>query len=198
MSSWRPPAGTTCTVEPSASFPRHRPFVATVLDDDRLLLDVGDEALPSVRSFDAVASFVTPEAVLRVGGVLVAADVEGGQFELLVRDVEQVQRRRTPRVDIDLPVSLSSVEAPGPAVCVRGRTVNLSAGGCRVVTRTPLPPGAEPEVALDVGGGEVVVAHACVLSSEHDDTAWHYRLMFTDIDPLDRSRLLDITGPIAA
>lgn len=181
MGHWRPPAGTTTLIESEDL----TPITAVVLDDDdRLLVDIGSSAAPESDAVAVVASFFTPDALLRVVGKLVVADDERGQYELVVSDLERVQRRKTRRVDIDLPCSLTAPEA-----VVKGHTLNVSAGGCRVQTDRMFPSVDEPIVSLQLADGETVVAVAYVVARAKDGDTWDYRLMFTDIDPGDRDRL---------
>ena len=187
MAQWRPPVGTTTLVE--AEVKGAAPLTATVLDDDRLMLDVGASPRPEPPVFDAVASFFTPEALLRVTGVMTLADDEAGIYELVVKDVQRVNRRSSRRVDVELRVSLVVADDAGPTVSVVGHTVNVSAGGCRVVTEKPLPGGSDPMVTLELGDGVTVVAGCSLLCTEHEADVWDHRLMFTTIDPDDRDRL---------
>jgi hypothetical protein len=186
MGRWRPPVGTTTLVEPADA--DVEPLTATVLDDDRLLLDVGSSPRPSTETFDAVASFFTPEALLRVTGVMTLTGDDGAVYELVVKDVQRVDRRTSPRVDVELRVAMIVTDAEPPLTLV-GHTVNISAGGCRVVTDRPLPAGTEPTVSVELGDGADVVAGCSVLCTEHRASEWDYRLMFTAIDPADRDRI---------
>jgi hypothetical protein len=190
---WRPPVGTTTLVEPVEPVPGHEALTATVIEDDRLLLDLGASPRPG-QSTDVIASFFTPDALVRVTGVLVAVNERDHTFyELVVKEVDRVQRRQAPRVDIDLAASMVVTDAPGPMMSVLGRTQNVSAGGCRVTTDRPLA-GTDPVVSLDLADSRgPVVAQATVLSSEHHGSKWDYRLMFTAIDNDDRVRLERLT-----
>lgn len=187
MAQWRPPVGTTTLVE--TEIQGVAPLTATVLDDDRLLLDVGASPRPVPAVFDAVASFFTPEALLRVTGVMTLANDEAGIYELTVKDVQRVNRRASRRVDVELKASLVVADDAGPTVSVIGHTVNVSAGGCRVVTDKPLPGGSDPMVTLELGNGVTVVAGCSLLCTEHEGAEWDHRLMFTAIDPDDRDRI---------
>ncbi len=136
MSYWRPPEGTTTLVEPLRPEPGFETLTATVLQDDRLLLDLGASPRPTANT-DVVASFFTPDALLRVNGVLVAES--DGLYELIVKDIERVQRRASDRVAVELTASVVVLDGSGPMVSVVGHTQNVSAGGCRVHTHQPLP-----------------------------------------------------------
>lgn len=188
MVQWRPPAGTMALVEPLEPEAGHEALTATVLDDERLLLDLGASPRPP-PSADVVASFFTPEAMLRATGLLLAVGEDGGLFELVVKELERVQRRRAHRTSIELEVAMAAPDAVGPVVCVRGRTHNVSAGGCRVRTDRPLPAGTDPLVTLEIPGDAPVIAQATVLATNRDGETWDYRLMFTAIDASDRDRL---------
>lgn len=187
MSYWRPPEGTTTLVEPLRPEPGFETLTATVLHDERLLLDLG--ATPRLMAnTDVVASFFTPDALLRVSGVLVAED--DGVYELIVKDIERVQRRSSDRVDVELAASLVVLDGAGPMVSVVGHTQNVSAGGCRVHTDQPLPSGRDAMVTLEISNEPApVVAQATVLGVEHIGERWDYRLMFTAIDDADRARI---------
>ena len=70
---------------------------------------------------------------------------------------QEMERRRDPRVHVELPVSLpnSSSKMNKP-----GSTVNLSRGGMFVRTEMPAPLGTKIKIRIDLGdehGGEVVV-----------------------------------------
>jgi hypothetical protein len=187
MSHWRPPAGTTTLVEPVSPEPGYETLTATVLEDDRLVLDLGASPRPAA-DIEVVASFFMPEALLRVTGVLVL-EIDG-YYELVVRDIDRVQRRQSDRVDIELFASLVVLDAAGPIQSILGHTQNVSIGGCRVLTGEALPSGREAMVSLHlIDDQKPVVAQATVLGFDHEDSAWDYRLMFTAIDTEDRDRI---------
>lgn len=192
---WRPPAGTTTLVEPIDPDPGHEALTARVVEDDRLLLDLGASPRSGSATTDVVASFFTSDALVRVTGVLVAVEErERTLHELIVKEIERVQRRQEPRVDIDLPASMVVPDAPGPMVSVIGRTQNVSVGGCRISTEQRLA-GSDTVVSLDlVDSDGPVIAQAMVLSSEHIGSRWEYRLRFTAIDDEDRARLERLTA----
>jgi hypothetical protein len=186
---WKPPAGTTTLVEPIDPELGQEALTATVIEDDRLLLDLGASPRPGENT-DVIASFFTPDALVRVTGVLVAVQERDRTLhELVVKDIDRVQRRQAARIEIALNASMVVPDAPGPMVSVLGRTPNVSAGGCRVTTEQQLG-GSDPLVSLDLADDRgPVVAQATVLSSTHLGSKWDYRLMFTAIDNDDRVRL---------
>ena len=149
MLLWRPPAGTTILVEPVEPDPGHEALTARVVEDDRLLLDLGASPRPG-NTTDVIVSFFTPDALVRVTGVLVAVEERDCTLhELVVKDIDRVQRRQSPRVDIALAASMVVPDAPGPMLSVLGRTQNVSGGGCRVTTDQQLA-GSDPLVTLDL------------------------------------------------
>ena len=195
MPHWQPPPGTTTLVEPIRAAPGFEALTATVVEDDRLLLDLGASPRPDAM-LDVVASFFTPEALVRVTGVLVADDVEGALFELVVKDVERIQRRYAHRVEIELAATLVVADSGGPMRSIPGRTRNVSVGGCRVVTTQPLPSGAQPMISLALtDDGPPFMAETTVLAIDHQDSWWDYRLMFTAIEDSDRKRLDRLREP---
>ena len=181
MARWHPPAGTTTVIEPVHPEPGHEIINAVVLDDERFLVDLGDAARPRTSSFDAIASFYTPDALFRARCLLVSADIEGGQYQVVIEQVDQIERRVDRRVDLQVRCSVTAIDADGCARSVVGRTRNVSRGGCRLVLDRRRPPGGS------------LVAEAFVVASEHDAERdgdhWDYRVAFTFIDPADRDRL---------
>jgi hypothetical protein len=192
MARWHPPVGTTTVIEPAHPEPGGERIDAVVLDDDRFLVDLGGSPLPRTSSFDAVASFFTPAALFTARCLLVSADVEGGQYEVIIEQLDQVERRTEPRVDLEVRCSVTAIDDAGCARSVVGRTRNVSRGGCRLVLDQRRPPGDPPTVSLELADGSLV-AEAFVVACDHDDVRdgdhWDYRLAFTSIDPADRDRL---------
>ena len=91
---WKPPAGTTTLVEPLDPEPGHEALTATVIEDDRLLIDLGASPRPG-ESTDVIASFFTSDALVRVTGILVAVEERDRTlYELVVKDIDRVQRRQ--------------------------------------------------------------------------------------------------------
>ena len=192
MARWHPPAGTTTVIEPVHPEPGGERIDAVVLDDDRFLVDLGRSPLPRTSSFDAVASFFTPAAHFTARCILLSADAEGGQYEVIIEQLDQIERRVDPRVDLEVRCSVTAIDDAGCARSVVGRTRNVSRGGCRLVLDQRRPPGDPPTVAIELADGSLV-AEAFVVACDHDDERdgdqWDYRLAFTFIDPADRDRL---------
>jgi hypothetical protein len=141
-----------------------------------------------------VASFFAPDALYRLSAVARDIDGQGGVITLDVRDIERVQRRSTTRIRIELDVSLAAFDGPGPVRTVTGRTVDLSAGGCRVVTASPFPEGTDPTVAIALPEGPPVLARTSILEARVSPGYCEYRMVFAALEDDDRDRLLALTA----
>lgn len=190
VARWHPPAGTTALIEPAHPEPGCESITAVVLDADGLLVDLGASPRPRTASFDAVASFFTPDALFRARCLLVATHADADLYDVIVEQVDRIERRADRRVALELPCAVTAVDESGCARSVRGRTRNVSRGGCRIVLDRPCPQGDSPLVLLELADG-TLVAEAFVIAAGHADRddGWDYRLAFTAIDPADRDRL---------
>ena len=191
VARWHPPAGTIALIEPVHPGPGCETITAVVLDADGLLVDLGSSPRPRTASFDAIASFFTPDALFRARCLLVAAHPEADLYDVILEQVDRIERRADPRIAVDVACSVVAVDESGCARSVTGRTRNVSRGGCRIVLDRPCPQGDPPLVSLELPDGSLV-AQAFVVAAEHEDgegAGWDYRLAFTTIDPADRDRL---------
>lgn len=191
--AWKPHPGAVVLIEPDGA--EDAPITAIALPDDggRVLLDVGASPRPGDAGFAAVASVFAPDRLYRVTGKLCEVADGSGVYELVADDVEQVERRASARRRLDVPVTLTAFDGPGAVVSTLGHTVDLSSGGCRVVTDEPFPFGCEPTVSLRFDG-TTVVARAAILERRPDPAGYAYRLMFTDIDLEDRVRVAELVA----
>jgi c-di-GMP-binding flagellar brake protein YcgR len=133
-----------------------------------------------------VASFFAPDALYRLFAK--AHQEEDGLMSLDVSALERVQRRANPRVQVVLPVRLGVGDATEAAV-LSGETVDLSTGGCRVMTDRPWPTEADPVVTIDLPDGEAVCTQARVVTVDLNGDGWEYRLAFPGIAEPDAARL---------
>lgn len=195
---WHPPAGTTALIEPVHPEPGCESITAVVLDDDRLVVDIGASPRPRSATFDAVASFFTPDAFFRAECVAVEADLEGGQLELIVCQVDRIERRTEARIELDVMCAVMAVDERGCARSVTGRTRNVSRGGCRLLLDRPCPQGDAPLVSIELEDGSVMAEAFVIAVSKEDPDHWDYRLAFTAIDPVDRDRLGRLGSATAA
>lgn len=186
---WVPEAGSVVLIEPDAPGP---PITAVAVADPagRVLLDVGASPTPGHERFGAIASVFGPDRMYRVKGVLSPRGSDRGTvYELEAESVERIERRTARRGSVEVPACLTAFDGPGAVVSTLGHTVDLSSGGCRVVTEEPFPVGSEPTVSLRLDDGTTVLARAAILERRRVPEGFHYRLMFTDIDLEDRIRV---------
>lgn len=190
---WRPAPGQLALIEPVDG---GGCLTGVVLPDPaRVLVDLGASPSPAAPKVEVVATFFSAEHVVRVSGMLFAPEGSAGLAELEAHRVEVIQRRATPRRRVRWPVTLAALDDPGDFSSVTGETIDISVGGCRVVTDAPFPPGVDPTVAIDVPGlASPIVARARVVSACVAPGRSEYRLVFCDIDDDDRDRLFDLVA----
>ncbi|HZI38807.1 MAG TPA: PilZ domain-containing protein, partial [Acidimicrobiia bacterium] len=111
-----------------------------------------------------------------------------GLVSLDVSALERVQRRANPRVNVVLPIRLGVGDQEEASV-LTGETVDLSTGGCRVMTDRPWPTEADPVVTIDLPDGEAVRTQARVVTVDLNGDGWEYRLAFPGIAEPDAARL---------
>lgn len=191
---WTPQPGAVVLIEPDETGP---PITAVAVADGAsgVLLDVGASPTPAEECFTGVASVFARDRMYRVSGSLKLVDAErAGLYELVADHVEQVERRAAPRRAVHLEACLTAFDGPGAVVTTLGHTVDLSSGGCRLVTEEPFPLGSEPTVSLHLDDGSTVLARAAILERRPVPEGFHYRLMFTDIDLEDRVRVAELVA----
>jgi hypothetical protein len=180
---WRPAAGQLALIEPDEASPGHDCLTGVVMPGDRLLVDLGASPRLERNPAPVLASFFCPDALYRVTGTASAVEGRAGVVALTVDSLERVQRRAAPRVRAILPVSLSAETAP-----VRGETIDVAMGGCRVVTDVPLPL-EESTLTIDLPDGDPIVARGVVLDVSLSSGRWEYRIAFSDMADPERERL---------
>jgi len=192
---WKPRAGAVVLVEVVGN--GGAPITAVVLADadGRVLLDVGASPTPPDPELDVVASLFASDRFDRVTGALRLVEPDRpGVYELVAKEVERVERRGTARRAVEVRACLSALDGPDPAVSLVGHTVDLSSGGCRVVTAGAFPVGAVPTVSLELGPSATVLARAAILERSSTPEGFSYRLMFTDIELEDRVRIAELVA----
>ena len=81
---------------------------------------------------------------------------------------------------------------------VTGESIDLSEGGCRVVTDRRFPPSCDPTVMLHLSPTEELVALAAVLEENpRTDGRFEYRLVFIDPEDDHRERLAKVVASAA-
>lgn len=189
-------AGQLALIEPVDE--EGEPITGVVLgDDDRLLVDLGASPGRRFPPSEVVASFFCPDALYRVTATASTPARSNGLLHLEVHAVERVQRRAARRARVSLPVSLSSFDGPGEFTSVTGETVDVAPGGCRVMTKQPLPPGVDPTVSIRLPGDEPVVALGNVLEARVEPGSCEYRIVFADISEADMARLVALADRTA-
>jgi hypothetical protein len=172
--------------------------------DDAVVIDLGASPRPDLvdgtgGGTEVVASFFAPDALYRLTATLAPHDADGPAaiIDLRVRDIERVQRRTVPRARISLPVILSNfddpaTDDPGAFASIRGETLDVGEGGCRALMPKPFPSGCDPTITLQLPGGESIVALGAVLQANATgDGHYEYRLVFLELEDVDRLRLVD-------
>lgn len=177
------------------------------LDDaGALVVDLGASPRPDLAggACEVVASFFAPDALYRVTATLSAHEgaAEAAIIDLRVHDVERVQRRTAPRTPLRIPVVMSNFDDPGTGdpgafSSVVGETIDVGEGGCRAIMPKPFPHGCDPTLTLHLPDGGTVVALGAVLqATTTTDGRYEYRLVFLEVDDVDRLRLADLVGEV--
>src|SRR5262249_21232016 len=151
-------------------------LTGVVVPGDRILIDLGASPRPESDAAEVVASFFAPDALCRLFAK--ARQEADGLMSLDVTALERVQRRADPRVQVQLPVGLGVGDTATEAAVLSGETVDLSTGGCRVMTDRPWPTEADPVVTIDLPDGDEVRTQARVVTVDLNGDGWEYRLAF--------------------
>ena len=133
---WRPAAGQIALIEPVDAAPGRDCLTGVVVPGERILIDLGASPRPDSDAAEVVASFFAPDALYRLFAK--ARQEADGLVSLDVSALERVQRRANPRVNVVLPIRLGVGDQEEASV-LTGETVDLSTGGCRVMTDRPWP-----------------------------------------------------------
>jgi len=119
-------------------------------------------------------------------------------------EIERDQRRGSPRARISLPVVLSNFDHADPDVggevfaSVRGESIDISEGGCRVLIDGRFPTTCDPTVMLHLSPTEDLLALAAVLEEQpRPEGRYEYRLVFIDPDDDHRERLAKVVASAA-
>jgi hypothetical protein len=185
--AWSPNRGQVALLEVVGS-DSNVPLTGLVLESDgEILIDLGASPQPIEAEFDVLGSFFAPEALYRVDGH--AARRGASLISLDIRGVEAVQRRQAPRVRVALPVQLSAIDEPVYVTNRGARTVDLSPGGCRLISDERLPEGLDPAIIISLPDNTQVIAVGRVLAETKAADGWNYRVAFANISDQDADRL---------
>jgi hypothetical protein len=173
------------------------PVAGLVGDSDHGHLTIVGLAAPElVDGTEVMVSVFSPDALYRiragvrwVGSDRLAVDP--------IHDIEQIQRRRWPRHELQLDVVLFPAEGENLAP-VPGRTMDIGMGGLRVEMPVPLPASSAVRVRLMLPDGTPLLAAATVVASHAHDGVFEYRLAFDQLDDLDTNNLAALLDPHAA
>lgn len=203
--AWKPVAGQVALIELSDGGTECLTGVVIDGEDERaVVVDLGASPRPPSEPCEVVASFFAPDALYRMKATLTAHNGQSAIIDLNVHDIERVQRRLAPRARIALPVVMSNFDDPGNDETgafrsVVGETLDLGEGGCRVLVRQPFPTGGDPTVTLSLPDDGTVVALAAVLQAHTAPGGYEYRLVFLEMDEVDRLKLAElVTQPATA
>ena len=140
---------------------------------------------------DVTVSVFAPDALYRLIGEAVCEEKTLRCGDMVI---ERIQRRKWPRLRIDLPVTLCPVADALSLQGVPGRTIDLSVGGACIETLRPLEGEGDPMVMLNLPDGATVVCSTATVAAEELDDGWRYRLAFRDLDGDDAARLQALTA----
>jgi hypothetical protein len=188
---WRPPVGEIALIEPMHGGEDRTCLTGVVadVDGDRVRVELDSAALLPDEHDDVVVSLFQPDALYKLTGTAMLNLGPPPALDLEIKDTERIQRRAAPRLRCELPVELSALDGSGSFSTVLGRTVDIGAGGCRVLTWQAYDTGSDPTVSIELPDGERVVALARVLEAGEEDELHSYRLVFVKLDPADIRRV---------
>jgi hypothetical protein len=198
--AWKPAPGQVALIELATGGTDC--LTGVVLDDEAgeggVVIDLGASPRLDRSECEVVASFFAPDALYRMTATLHRHEDVEQIIDLRVHDIERVQRRTAPRARVVLPAVLSNfddpaVDDPGAFTSIVGETVDIGEGGCRVVTGKPFPSGCDPTVTLDLPDGTSIVALAAILQAMATGYGrYEYRLVFLELEDVDRHRLAEL------
>jgi hypothetical protein len=194
--AWKPTPGQVALIELSSG--GNECLTGVVLEDSEdgpVVVDLGASPRPIEAECEVIASFFAPDALYRMTATLSSHDGQRAIIDLRIHDIERVQRRTAPRARVGIPAVLSNFDDPGAFSSMVGETIDVGEGGCRVLLQKPFPSGCDPTVTLQLPSGETVVALAAVLQANVvSDGRYEYRLVFLELDDVDRLRLAELVA----
>lgn len=189
MLDWKPASGQVALIELLGHDDICLTGVVLEIEGDAVVINLGGSPRPTELNCKVTASFFSPDALYRVDGVLTPHDGSDSVIDLAIHDIERVQRRLVPRAKITLPVVLSNfddldLDTGGDVFAsVRGESIDIAEGGCRVAVERRFPPGCDPTVTLQFSPSEALVALAAVVEETAlPEGGYEYRLVFIDQD----------------
>ncbi len=164
----------------------------SAVEDGRISFTCDSDEWAGARPDSTLVSVFAPDALYRVSGpaTVVGATVTMGPDG----SVERIQRRRWPRLRLDLAVTLCPVVDGRHLEGVPGRTVDVGVGGLCVETLREVPGQGDPMVILSLPDGTSVVSLTSTVAAEDLGDGWRYRLAFQDLDGHDAGRIADVVS----
>ena len=200
--AWKPVPGQVALIEVNDGGNECLTGVVLAGDErEEVVIDLGFSPKPDHLDCEVVASFFAPDALYRMTATLSPHD--GGPdkvIDLRIHDIERVQRRTAPRARITVPVVMSNFDDPssedsGTFSSLVGESIDIGEGGCRALMPKPFPSGCDPTITLQLPSGETVVALGAVLQANAtSDGRYEYRLVFLELEDVDRLRLAELVN----
>lgn len=196
--AWKPAPGQVALIELSTG--GNECLTGVVLEDDgnEVVVDLGASPLPPTPECEVIASFFAPDALYRMTATLHPHGGQAAIIDLRIHEIERVQRRSAPRARLSLPVVMSNFDDPSAAdsgvfSSIKGESIDLGEGGCRVLVSKPFPSGCDPTLTLHLPNGDSIVALAAILQAAMtSDGRYEYRLVFLELEDVDRLRLAEL------
>ncbi|MDQ1397661.1 MAG: PilZ domain [Acidimicrobiaceae bacterium] len=152
------------------------------VDDDTMALRLLDEA-PDEAFMTGSTAFVGiagPQGLSRMK-VVVGGRSEGATVDLTpLGEFELLQRRRQPRVAVDMKLPCRRYRASGPVAMKPLHTEDLSAGGLRAVSAERAATGDVLELDLPLRD-ETITVKALVVTTDEDEKHWTLHIAFTQV-----------------
>ncbi len=202
--AWKPVPGQVALIELSSGGNDCLTGVVVADDHDSVVINLGASPRPADAECEVIASFFAPDALYRLKATLTPHEGHDTVIDLRVHDIERVQRRSAPRARVAIPVVMSNFDDPGEGnpgefESVVGETIDIGEGGCRVLVSRPFPHGCDPTLTLQLPSGETIVGLAAVLQANVTSRGlYEYRLVFLEMEEVDRLRLAELIVPVSA
>jgi hypothetical protein len=186
--TFHPVAGQVALVEPLDE--SDQCVTGVIMSAASVAIDVGAAGAEMlVDGADVLVTVFSADALYRLTGVA-RHDATGVVTVDPVKNVESIQRRRSPRQPVRLSITLvSTAESDPDESRIVGRSTDIATGGLRVETLRPLPKGAAPLAIVAVPHGAPLMLPTRVVYADEADDGCEYRLAFTHLRPTDAERL---------
>jgi c-di-GMP-binding flagellar brake protein YcgR len=171
--SWLPLPGQLALVEVAGSDPLAG--IVTQAGGDTVSIDLTGGEAPADAALSI--SFVAADALYRAHPSAVRRQ-SPRSLQVVVGEVERVQRRRTPRVRVQYPITVTSEKGEQ----FRGETLDVGIGGCRFATSHHIGEAQTAQLVIEMLEGAPIKAGGRLLETRHEEGEYEYRVAFSDID----------------